>query len=296
MQQVGFLGVGQMGGAIAARMVQQGVPVLAFDVNAANLEAARLQGCSVAGSVREVAEACEIVFACLPNAEVCEAVALGADGVLSGGKTKVYVETSTVGGEVMTRLADGLMAQGVTLLDSPIVGGGVALAAGTAGVLVSGPQDAFEQAKYALETYAGRLFYLGPVVGAAQAAKAMNNAVAYASFMATCEAVAIGMKSGLDLGTAVAVINQGSGCNFFSEKVFPGFILQGRYEGTGAIEIGVKDVKCFLEEAERLQVEAPMASAVSKLQKRVAESGRPGRDTLEALHFFTDLAGVPRTG
>jgi 3-hydroxyisobutyrate dehydrogenase-like beta-hydroxyacid dehydrogenase len=296
METVGFIGVGAMGGAIAARMVERGVPVLAYDRNPTVLQGMVARGVSAAASTREVVDTCEIVFACLPTTDVCKSVALGADGVAGGRKVRIYVETSTFGGKTATEIAEGLAAKNITLLDTPVVGGVISLENGTLGVLSSGPKDAFERAKFALDAFAGRLFYLGENVGMAQAAKVMSNAVTYACVVATCEAVAMGLKAGLDMQTAVDIINQGSGANFFSQRMFPNFMLKGKYSGTGAIEIGSKDVKLFLEEAERLGMETPVARAISAIQKVVLESGPSGRDTMTYFHYFTDLAGLPRQG
>jgi 3-hydroxyisobutyrate dehydrogenase-like beta-hydroxyacid dehydrogenase len=296
MEKVGFIGVGIMGGAIATRMLQNGVPVLAYDSNPKALAKFRGLGGEIASSVRDVVDQTEIVFACLPTADICRHVALGPDGAAGGKRVKIYIETSTLGGAVALEFAAALEKFGIAYLDSPVVGGAVAAEAGTLGVLTAGPRAAFERAEFALAAFAGRLFFLGETAGMGQTGKVVNNAVGYAAFMATCEAVAVGMKAGLDMETAIAIINQGSGANFFSQRVFPNYILQGKFDGTGAMEIGVKDVNYFLEEAKRLDVPIPMASAVSALQHRVLETGAPGRDTMTMLHYFTDLAGLPRQG
>jgi len=296
MERVGFIGVGIMGGAIAKRMMENAVPVLAYDKDQAALARLQALGADIASSIRDVVDQTEIVFACLPTADICRQVALGPDGVAGGTKIKIYIETSTLGGKVAIEFAEALEPFGITYLDSPVVGGGVAVAAGTLGVLTAGPRAAFERAKFALDSFAGRLFYMGEKAGMGQAGKVVNNAVAYAAWLATCEAVAVAMKAGLDMETAIAIINQGSGANFWSQRVFPNYIMKGNFGGTGAIEIGVKDVKYFLEEAERLQVPTPMAHEVSALQHRVMEAGEAGRDTMTMFHYFTDLAGLPRQG
>ncbi|MFA5630595.1 MAG: NAD(P)-dependent oxidoreductase [Porticoccaceae bacterium] len=296
MEQVGFIGVGMMGGAIATRMIENGVPVLAYDNNPDTLQKMCDKGATAAASVRDIADRCEIVFACLPNAEICRAVALGDGGVAGGGKVRIYIETSTVGGAEIIRLADDMARQGVTLLDSPVVGGVGACEQGRLGVLTSGPKDAFERAKPALESFAGKLFFLGDKAGVGQAGKVVNNSVAYAAVLATSEAVALGLKAGLSMETALAIINQGSGANFFSERVFPETILKGIFEGTGAIEIGVKDVKCFLDEADHLGMDTPVAKAINGIQKTILDAGPPRRDTMTIFHYFTDLAGLPRQG
>jgi len=296
MEQVGFIGVGAMGGAIVARLLKHRVSVLAYDTNPEMLARARSHGATAAASVREVVDTAEVVFACLPDAKVCEAVALGPEGVIEGSKVRIYADTSTVGGATAVKIAGALAKRDITFLDSPVVGGVIACESGTLGVVTSGPSEAYARVKPVLEAFAGRVFYLGERAGMAQVGKVVNNAVGYASLYATFEAVAVGLKAGIDLETLVGIINQGSGANFHSQRIFPAYIIPGKFEGTGAVEIGVKDLKCFLEEARRLQAQTPMANAVTALGVRAAESGPAGRDTMTLFHYFCDLAGVPRRG
>ena len=296
MEQVGFLGVGAMGGAIAARLVQNGVPVLAYDPNAEVLAKARARGASTAESVEDVVNRVEVVFACLPNAPICREVALGRGGVIEGSKVRIYADTSTIGGSASVEISEGLARRGIVFLDSPVVGGVIAAESGTLGVLVAGPQSSFERVKPMLDAFAGRTFYLGEKPGMAQVGKVVNNAVGYAALYATFEAVAVGLKAGIDIETLVGIINQGSGANFHTQRIFPAYIIPGKFEGTGAVEIGVKDLKCFLEEARRLHAETPMAEAVTAVGVQAAASGPPGRDTMTLFHYFCDLAGVPRRG
>ncbi len=209
---------------------------------------------------------------------------------------RIYADTSTVGGSTSVELADGLAGRGIVFLDSPVVGGVIAAESGTLGVLVAGPQAAYARVKPVLEAFAGRTFYLGEKPGMAQVGKVVNNAVGYAALYATFEAVAVGLKAGIDIETLVGIINQGSGANFHTQKIFPAYIIPRKFEGTGAVEIGVKDLKCFLEEARRLRAETPMADAVTAVGVRAAESGPAGRDTMTLFHYFCDLAGVPRRG
>ena len=296
MVRVGFIGVGAMGGAIAARMLQNGIAVLAYDRNAEVLTALVGKGAVAAASIREIVDGTEIVFACLPTAEICKLVALGSEGVSQGARIKIYVDTSTLGGVAAAELAEGLAAQGIAFIDCPVIGGVIACETGTLGVLAAGPQAAFEQVKPLLDAFAGRVFYLGEKAGMAQVGKVVSNAVSYAALYATFEAVAVGLKAGIDLQTLVDIINQGSGANFHSQRIFPAYIIPRKFAGTGAVEIGVKDVKYFLAEAKRLNAETPMANAVSALGMRAAEAGPAGRDTMTVFHFFCDLAGVPRLG
>ena len=291
---VGFIGVGAMGGPLAARMAERGIPILAFDANPDNLALAASKGCTPAASNKQIFDECEIVFACLPTIDICKAVALGAQGATSGKRVKIYIETSTIGVDAAVEIEAGLARHGVALVDSPVVGAMTALAAGTLGVLTSCPRGLFERVKPLLDTYAGRLFYLGEKAGMGQVGKVMSNSVTYASLLATCEALAMGMKGGIDMETALGIINQGSGANFFSQRMVPNFILKGIFTGTGAMEIGLKDVGLFLEAAHQIGAGTPVADAVHAIQEKVVAAGPAGRDTMNYIHYFTDLAGLPR--
>jgi 3-hydroxyisobutyrate dehydrogenase-like beta-hydroxyacid dehydrogenase len=293
MEQIGFIGVGNMGAAIAKRILAKNISVLAYDTSPTTLARMCEQGAIAAGSIREVADRTDIVFACLPTAEICKAVALGPDGVAGGRKARVYVETSTIGSAMADELTSALAARNIAYVDAPVIGGVIAAEAGALGVLAAGPKAAFEAARPALEAAAGKLFYLGEKPNMGQVGKVVANAVSYAAFYATMEATAVAMKAGIDIHTAIAIINQGSGGNFHSQKTFPAYILPGNFGPTGAVEIGIKDVKYFLAEAKRLQAETPMAEQVAALGQRAAAAGPPGRDTMTLFHFFCDLAGVP---
>jgi 3-hydroxyisobutyrate dehydrogenase-like beta-hydroxyacid dehydrogenase len=296
MQTVGFIGVGIMGGAIAEQMIEKGYSVLAYDKNPQILAGACAKGAAQAESVRDIVDRAEVVFACLPTPEISKAVATGPDGVAGGSAVKVYMELSTLGGDTAIALAEALNEKGIAYVDGTVVGPAFSVKAGTLGLLAAGPKDDFERVRAICESFAGRTFYLGERIGMAQVAKVVANAVSYAGLYASFEAVAVGLKAGIDIESLIGIINQGSGANFHTQKIFPAYIIPGRFEGTGAVEIGVKDVKLFLAEASRLNAETPMAKSVSALSVRAAESGPPGRDTMTLFHFFCDLAGVPRRG
>jgi 3-hydroxyisobutyrate dehydrogenase-like beta-hydroxyacid dehydrogenase len=296
MQTIGFIGVGIMGGAIAARMMERGYSVLAYDKKPEILDRLCAEGAERASSVREAVDRAEIVFACLPTPDISRAVATAEDGVAAGAAVKIYVDLSTLGGDAALEISEALKKKGIVYLDGAVVGPAFAVKAGTLGVLAAGPKAAYDRIQPIFESFAGRVFYLGEQIGRAQVAKVVANAVSYAGLLASFEAVAVGLKAGIDIESLVGIINQGSGSNFHTQKIFPAYIIPGRFEGTGAVEIGVKDVKLFLAEASRLNAETPMAKSVSALQVSAAESGAPGRDTMTLFHYFCDLAGVARRG
>ena len=116
---IGFIGVGNMGGAMVRRLLGKGYEVLAYDVDPAASERVRAAGARIATSPREVADQMEIVFACLPSTAVSNAVAFGTDGVSGGKAVKIYVETSTIGRTPMAAIAEKLAAFAVSE-DNPL--------------------------------------------------------------------------------------------------------------------------------------------------------------------------------
>ena len=190
----------------------------------------------------------------------------------------------------------GLAERGITYIDGAVVGPVFAIQAGTLGVLAAGPKAALSASELSSSPSPVEVSTWAEKSEERKSRKSSRTPSATRDLLASFEAVAVGLKAGIDMESIVAIINQGSGSNFHTQKIFPAYIIPGRFEGTGAVEIGVKDVKLFLEEASRLDAKTPMAASVSALQVSAAESGAPGRDTMTLFHYFCDLAGVPRRG
>jgi NAD binding domain of 6-phosphogluconate dehydrogenase len=113
MQTIGFIGVGIMGGAIAARMMERGYSVLAYDKNAEVLDRLCAEGAARASSVRDVADQAEVVFACLPTPDISRAVATAGDGVAAGSAVKIYVDLSTLGGDAALEISEALKKKSI---------------------------------------------------------------------------------------------------------------------------------------------------------------------------------------
>ena len=289
---VGYIGVGAMGGAIARRMLTQGLQVLVYDTSALAVDRMVERGAMRAGSIEEVVNTAEIVFACLPKPEVSREVALGPGGVWEGSKIKYYVENSTVGAATISEIDKVLSSKGISVLDVPVTGAVMAAEAGTLGVLVSGPVSAVEVVRPVLETFAGKILNFGLIPGQAQVAKLVNNALAFANLFGAFEALAVGVKAGIDKKVLVDLFNVGSAANFATDKILPNYILPGRFEGLGAMETGTKDLGLYLEEVERLGIQSPIAAKMAQLGAEIIAHGTPGQDTTTAYFYFCKLAGL----
>jgi 3-hydroxyisobutyrate dehydrogenase-like beta-hydroxyacid dehydrogenase len=154
--------------------------------------------------------------------------------------------------------------RGITAVDSPVSGGVAGAKAGTLAVMVSCPQHAYAEVEPILKTF-GRLFYTGEKPGLAQTAKLANNLLAAAALVVSSEAMAMGVKAGLDPKVLIDIINAGSGRNSATQDKFPRSILPGTFDFGFATGLSYKDVRLCVDEAETLGVPMVVGAAVRQM-------------------------------
>jgi 3-hydroxyisobutyrate dehydrogenase-like beta-hydroxyacid dehydrogenase len=241
---IGFIGLGNMGGRMTARLVESGHPVLGYDVRP---DLADQVGAEPASSIGQVTRDSEVVLLSLPDSSVVEAVVDGDDGVFANARPgQVVVDLSTAA-PASTRAISARMAQReVTYLDAGISGGAAAADKGTLTLMVGGDADALDRVRPVLEAFAAKIFHCGDS-GAGHVAKLLNNFLNAVSLAATAEAMVAGRKAGLDLATLLDVINASSGVSFASLNRFP-HIIRGDYlEGGLTNTLMMKDVALYTE-------------------------------------------------
>jgi 3-hydroxyisobutyrate dehydrogenase-like beta-hydroxyacid dehydrogenase len=204
------------------------------------------------------------VLMSLPTPAVVQAVALGEQGIVHGSKVRTLVDLSTTGPGVASVVSRGVADRGITLVDSPVSGGVAGAKAGTLAVMVSCPKPTLEQVEPILK-HLGRLFYTGDKPGLAQTAKLANNLLAAAALVVSSEALAMGVKAGLDPNVLLDIINAGSGRNSATQDKFPRSILPGTFDFGFATGLSYKDVKLCIDEAEALGVPMVVGSAVRQM-------------------------------
>ncbi len=223
--EVGFLGLGQMGSAIAERLQEAGAVLHLFDPNKRALEPFVAKGAHVHASPTGVANAARIVFACLPSGAVSEAV---AREVAAGDAVRIYVEMSTIGGPAQARVQAIVEARGITLVDCPISGGPKGARAGTLTVITAGPQAARDEIRPLLQRIGKNLFEVGDKPGQAQLMKLVNNLINAANLATAFEALVLGAKGGLDPDQMVSVLNVSTGQNSATLTKVPKAVLTGK--------------------------------------------------------------------
>jgi 3-hydroxyisobutyrate dehydrogenase-like beta-hydroxyacid dehydrogenase len=285
---IGFIGLGNMGFPIARRVVEAGHNVIAFDTRADVVDRLVGLGAQAASSVRDVADNAETVMASLPSPQASREV---ATSVVEGARIRRFVDFSTIGRKTAIEVDDLLAQRGIVAIDSPVSGGVSGAEKGTLAVMVSAPRADFELLSPVYETI-GRAFYLGDKPGSAQTMKLVNNLLAATGLVATCEAVAMGVKAGLDAAVMIDVLNAGSGATNASREKFPRSILPRTFDYGFATGLMVKDVRLYLDEAKALDVSMEVAEAVARLWEVVIDELGPESDFTAAIKPIEQAAGV----
>lgn len=288
---VGFIGLGNIGLRMAARLIETGQPLVVFDTRPEVVAAAVELGAQAASSPRDVADRAETVLASLPSVQASRDVATGPDGVIEGKRIKRFVDLSTTGSTAAQHIQALLAQRGITMFDSPVSGGVGGAAKGTLALMVSGPRAEYGVVEPVLAQL-GTPIFVDTKSGAGQTMKLVNNLLAATALAATCEVVVMGVKAGLDPSVMIDVINAGSGATNASRDKFPTSILPRSFDYGFATGLMVKDVRLYLEEAEALGLSTEVAAAVARIWETVMREEGPESDFTSAIKPIEAAAGV----
>ena len=292
---LGFVGLGRMGGPMVRRLLDAGHEVTVFDVSE---EAARPlveRGAARAGSAAEVASAAEIVMTSLPTPDVLHQAALGEAGITHGARVSTLVDLSTTGPGTATRVAEGLATRRIQWVDAPVSGGVKGACEGTLAVMVSCPTGTLEMIRPILEIF-GKLFFVGEKPGLAQVAKLGNNLLAAAALVISSEALAMGVKAGVDPKVMIDIINAASGRNSATQEKFPRAILPGTFDFGFATGLSYKDVRLCVDEAEALGVPMMLGAVVRQMLAVTNAKFGPDSDFTSIAKVVEEWAGIEIRG
>ncbi len=293
---IGYLGLGNMGRPMAGRMLEAGHPLVVRDVNEAAIRPLVERQARPVATARELADQTDVVFASLPtNGAIREAV-LGEDGLIEGSRMAIYVNAGTTGTPFAIEITEALAAKGVVTLEAPISGGPAGARAGTLSVMVSGPREAFERVKPCFEAFGSKVVYCGDKPGLAQVLKLSNNILNAVSWVATSEALAMGVKAGLDPEVMIEAIAAGSGRNGVIDEVMPRHILPRTFDYGAALATLAKDVDLALAEGEAQGVPQFVCQQARQVIKVAMHKGWGGRDVSELTKLIEEWAGVEIKG
>ncbi len=292
---VGFIGLGNMGFPMVARLQAAGHELVVYDTSEAALDKAAALGANPAACPKDVADQAETVLASLPSPQVSQQVATGADGVAEGTRIKRFVDLSTIGAQSARHNATLLAHRGIAALDSPVSGGVGGAGTGTLAIMVSGPRGEFDAVRDVLAELGDPLF-VGEQPGAAQTMKLVNNLMAATTLAATAEVMVMGVKAGLDPSAMIEVLNAGSGATHASRDKFPRAVLPRTFDFGFATGLMVKDVRLYLSEASALQVPTDLAQTIGRLWEATLQMAGPQSDFTSIVKPVEAAAGVEIDG
>lgn len=262
--QVGYIGLGAMGGALARHLVGKHT-LSVLDLNSAVLASFEQLGARVAPSAKELARGCEVVLLCLPRSVDVERVLFGPSGLAEGLSRGAIVVDQTSGVPSETRkFASRLAEIGVDLIDAPVSGAMATAIAGTVSIIASGPKPVYEKVLPILKAISPNVFYCGERVGNGQTMKSVNNMMNAGCRLATLEAVAMGRKFGLPLEAMTEALNHTTGRNFTTQGMLVA-IAEGRQSTKFGLALQVKDVNQALSMGMQNGVPMPISDIVRGL-------------------------------
>jgi len=290
MSKIAFIGLGNMGGGMAANLVKAGHEVHAFDLSADALARAKDNGCATYTSVREAVQGAEAVVSMLPNGAIVDSV-FGADVIGHAPSSALLLDCSTIDVATARKVEDAARAAGYEMVDAPVSGGIAAANGGTLTFMVGGSDAAFTKAEPILAAMGKAVIHAG-ASGAGQAAKICNNMILGATMIATCEAFALAEKLGLDLRTFFDISSKASGQSWSMTSycpvpgVGPTSPADNGYQGGFAAALMLKDLKLAMEAADSAGADVPMGHRAEELYAKFADAGNGGMDFSGIIKTF----------
>jgi 3-hydroxyisobutyrate dehydrogenase len=280
--KIAFIGLGNMGGGMAANLVKAGHGVRAFDLAPEALARAQENGCETFATVKEAVQGVDAVVSMLPNGAIVDSV-YGADVIGQAPATALLLDCSTIDVATARKVGDAAAAAGYAMVDAPVSGGIAAANGGTLTFMVGGSDEAFARAQPILAAMGKAVIHAG-ALGAGQAAKVCNNMLLGIHMIGTCEAFAMADKLGLDAQKFydIASVSSGQCWSMTSYCPVPGAGPQSPadndYQPGFAAALMLKDLKLAMEAAETSGAQVPMGQRAKELYEAFAAAGNGGMD------------------
>lgn len=267
----GFIGLGELGGHLAASLLRAGFTVAVHDRDRAKATRHLDLGASFAQSPAEAAAGADAVFTCLPSPEISKAVLTGEAGILAGlARGGSWIEMSTLGREEILALAALAAERGIETLEAPVTGGVHRAAQGDITILAGGETALYERHRPALAAMGGEIFHMGPL-GSAAVIKVITNMLAFIHLVAAGEALMLAKRGGLDLAQAFHAIKASSGTSFVHETESQ-LVLNGSYDIGFTMDLALKDLGFALRYGRDFGVPLDLAGMTQQTFVRAREA------------------------
>ncbi|MGQ4649704.1 NAD(P)-binding domain-containing protein [Lyngbya aestuarii] len=285
-QQIAFLGLGVMGGPMAANLVRGGYSVKAWNrtPKRPGIEVAANAGATIVSSIGEAVETADIIFLCLSDVPDVEQVILGSRGVAESAKPgAILIDTSTIGPDAARQIGAELKKHNLRFLDAPISGGDIGAKNGTLTIMVGGEQQDFQEIKPLLEVLGKTIRLCGPV-GSGQGVKLCNQVLAAVHMVALCEAMQLARQQGIDPNLMVEVCSTGAAGSWALSNLGPK-IAESDYRPGFMIKHIIKDLRLVQASLNSSGQELPGLAMAQSLFKTVQamDNGAGGEQGTQAM-------------
>ncbi len=291
-KRVGLIGLGAMGMGVAKNLLDAGFELHACDISTAVLNKARRMGALTTRKPAELAGEVDIIMLLVVNAEQADAVLFGPDGAapaLPRGATVIASCTMPAG--YAESLGERLTEMGLRFVDAPVSGGAAGAAAGTMTIMAAGAPIAMRKAKPVFDAIASRVYRLGDTPGMGSKVKMVNQLLAGVHIASSAEAMALGIRAGIDPDTLYDVISNSAGSSWMFQNRVP-HMLAGDYTPTSAVEIFVKDLGIVLDSARSMRFPLPLTASAHQMFLAASGAGLGGEDDIAIIKNFERLVGI----
>ena len=280
--KIAFIGLGNMGGGMAANLVKAGHQVRAFDLAAEALDKAKSNGCETFGTVREAVQGVDAVVSMLPNGAIVGQVF--SDDIIGHAPTSaLLLDCSTIDVDTARKVGEAAEKAGYAMVDAPVSGGIAAANGGTLTFMVGGTDEAFARAQTVLEPMAKAVIHAG-ASGSGQVAKMCNNMLLAIHMIGTCEALALADKAGLDPQKFYEISSKSTGYCWSLNDYTPAPGIgaaspaDNDYQGGFASALMLKDLRLAMAGAESSGATVPLGKHATEIYENFVEAGNGGKD------------------
>jgi len=292
MKKIGVVGLGEMGMGIAFNLLKNGFQVTGFDLNEERLSYFAGKGGSQAVNTAQVGSESEAVFVMVLNAVQAKQVILGDDGLAAHmAAGSVILITGTIGRSAVIEIAKALSEKGIKLIDSPVSGGRAGADGGTLTLMASGDDDTFDKCSELLSAIAKNINHVGKEPGQGQTVKHALSALTGSCYVGIFEALVLGAKAGVDMGSLYDVISTSSVGNFIFRDSAR-LIMERKFKGTGS-HIGTmfKDLGLSMQLARDCGVSMPLTGVAMEMFQ-AGISTFPDEDNWSIVKILEQIAGT----
>ena len=288
-KNIGVVGLGAMGRGMAASLRRAGWNVHVCDVRLEAAQAFAVDGGVACASPAELATHCEVIVSVVVNAAQTDTVLFGDGGAAAAMQPgSLFVMCSTVDPNVSVQFEQRLAALGLLYLDAPISGGAAKAASGEMTMMTSGTPAAYAKAGTALDAMAAKVYRLGDQAGNGSKVKIINQLLAGVHIAAAAEAMALGLREGVDPAALYDVITHSAGNSWMFENRMA-HVLAGDYTPLSAVDIFVKDLGLVLDTARASKFPLPLSATAHQMFMQASTAGYAKEDDSAVIKIFPGI-------